>query len=52
MADLNLILADIQLTAQQSCLEAGMNDYVTKPLMQKDLATILRKYCLGPTVLQ
>ncbi|KAI8372185.1 hypothetical protein BD560DRAFT_434473 [Blakeslea trispora] len=46
------LTADIQLTAQQSCLEAGMNDYVTKPLMQKDLATILRKYCLGPTVLQ
>ncbi|KAF1803065.1 hypothetical protein FB192DRAFT_1421030 [Mucor lusitanicus] len=40
------LTADIQLTAQTNCLDAGMNDYVTKPLMQKDLAMILRKYCL------
>ncbi|KAI9486524.1 MAG: hypothetical protein EXX96DRAFT_549376 [Benjaminiella poitrasii] len=45
------LTADIQLTAQRNCLNAGMNDYVTKPLMQKDLAIILRKYCLGPTIL-
>jgi CheY-like chemotaxis protein len=44
-----MIIADIQSTAQTNCFNAGMNDYVTKPLMQKDLATILRKYCLGPT---
>lgn len=43
------LTADIQSTAQTNCINAGMNDYVTKPLMQKDLATILRKYCLGPT---
>ncbi|RCI04722.1 hypothetical protein CU098_003429, partial [Rhizopus stolonifer] len=40
------LTADIQITAQKNCLDAGMNDYVTKPLMQKDLATVLRKYCL------
>ncbi|KAF7721740.1 hypothetical protein EC973_004178 [Apophysomyces ossiformis] len=39
------LTADIQKVAQQSCLDAGMNDYVTKPLMQKDLVTILRRYC-------
>lgn len=49
MISLNIYLcyvADIQLTAQTNCFNAGMNDYVTKPLMQKDLAMILRKYCL------
>ncbi|CEP16554.1 hypothetical protein [Parasitella parasitica] len=40
------LTADIQSTAQTNCFNAGMNDYVTKPLMQKDLAKILRKYCL------
>ncbi|KAI7874264.1 uncharacterized protein EV154DRAFT_486946 [Mucor mucedo] len=45
------LTADIQSTAQDNCFNAGMNDYVTKPLMQKDLATILRKYCLGPTII-
>lgn len=49
MISLNFYLryvADIQLIAQTNCFNAGMNDYVTKPLMQKDLAMILRKYCL------
>ncbi|GAA5806716.1 hypothetical protein MFLAVUS_000064 [Mucor flavus] len=45
------LTADIQLAAQTNCLNAGMNDYVTKPLMQKELATVLRKYCLGPTTI-
>ncbi|KAI8379176.1 uncharacterized protein BYT42DRAFT_316414 [Radiomyces spectabilis] len=40
------LTADIQQTAQWNCLQAGMNDYVTKPLMQKDLANVLRRYCL------
>ncbi|KAI9272442.1 hypothetical protein BY458DRAFT_586342 [Sporodiniella umbellata] len=41
------LTADIQVTAQKNCIQAGMNDYVTKPLMQKDLANILRKYCFA-----
>lgn len=44
------MLADIQATAQENCIQAGMNDYVTKPLMQKDLAIILRKYCFNSVV--
>ncbi|KAL0077413.1 hypothetical protein J3Q64DRAFT_1769328 [Phycomyces blakesleeanus] len=42
------LTADIQKTAQQNCLDAGMNDYLTKPLMQKDLAAVLRRYCFHP----
>ncbi|KAI9029591.1 hypothetical protein CLU79DRAFT_734877 [Phycomyces nitens] len=42
------LTADIQKTAQQNCLDAGMNDYITKPLMQKDLAAVLRRYCFHP----
>lgn len=44
------LTADIQATAQENCIQAGMNDYVTKPLMQKDLAIILRKYCFNSVV--
>ncbi|CAO3666047.1 unnamed protein product [Rhizopus microsporus] len=44
------LTADIQITAQENCLKAGMNDYVTKPLMQKDLVIILRKYCFASAV--
>ncbi|CAO3682903.1 unnamed protein product [Rhizopus stolonifer] len=44
------LTADIQATAQDNCIQAGMNDYVTKPLMQKDLATILRKYCFTSVI--
>ncbi|KAI8980390.1 hypothetical protein BDB01DRAFT_851685 [Pilobolus umbonatus] len=40
------LTADIQISAQKNCLDAGMNDYVTKPLMQHDLANILRRYGL------
>ncbi|KAI7857581.1 hypothetical protein BDC45DRAFT_566037 [Circinella umbellata] len=42
------LTADIQKTAQKNCLEAGMTDYLVKPLMQKDLAAVLRRYCLSP----
>lgn len=45
-----VLLADIQATAQDNCIQAGMNDYVTKPLMQKDLAIILRKYCFTSVI--
>ncbi|KAI8145982.1 hypothetical protein BJV82DRAFT_31161 [Fennellomyces sp. T-0311] len=42
------LTADIQKTAQKNCLDAGMTDYLVKPLMQKDLAAVLRRYCLSP----
>lgn len=41
-------VADAQKTAQQSCLDAGMTDYLVKPLMQKELVAVLRRYCLTP----
>lgn len=40
------LTADVQTTAQQNCLDAGMTDYLVKPLMQKDLVSVLRKYAL------
>ena len=48
MGYIYVFIADIQKTAQKNCLEAGMTDYLVKPLMQKDLAAVLRRYCLSP----
>jgi CheY-like chemotaxis protein len=31
---------------RETCLEAGMNDYIAKPVLKKDLETILMK-CSG-----
>ncbi|KAF9577034.1 hypothetical protein BGW38_008029, partial [Lunasporangiospora selenospora] len=40
------VSADIQETARRACLNSGMERYVTKPLMQKDLVEIVRRYCV------
>jgi CheY-like chemotaxis protein len=39
------LTADVQESAKQICLAAGMDGYLTKPLNQKILAEALRKYC-------
>lgn len=39
------LTADVQESAKQVCLAAGMDGYLTKPLNQKILAEALRKYC-------
>lgn len=35
--------ADIQASARQVCVDAGMDGYLTKPLIPKDLAATLRE---------
>ncbi|KAF9571643.1 histidine kinase osmosensor [Mortierella alpina] len=40
------VSADIQETARRACLNSGMERYVTKPLMQKDLVAMVRNYCV------
>ncbi|KAG0225525.1 histidine kinase osmosensor [Mortierella sp. GBA43] len=40
------VSADIQGTAKEACLNSGMERYVTKPLMQKDLVAIVRHFCV------
>lgn len=40
------LTADVQESAKQICLTAGMDGYLTKPLNQKVLAEALRKYCI------
>ncbi|KAI9279158.1 hypothetical protein BY458DRAFT_503330 [Sporodiniella umbellata] len=39
------LTADVQESAKQICINAGMNGYLTKPLNQKVLAEALRCYC-------
>ncbi|KAG1473267.1 hypothetical protein G6F56_001051 [Rhizopus delemar] len=39
------LTADVQESAKQICINAGMNGYLTKPLNQKVLAEALRSYC-------
>ncbi|KAG0285728.1 histidine kinase osmosensor [Linnemannia gamsii] len=41
------VSADIQETARKACLNSGMERYVTKPLMQKDLVAMVRHYCVN-----
>lgn len=41
------VSADIQETAKKACLNSGMERYVTKPLMQKDLVAIVRHFCVN-----
>jgi len=38
------LTADIQISARNSCLNAGMNGYLTKPLMMADLIVVLRRH--------
>ncbi|CEG81810.1 Putative Serine/threonine protein kinase [Rhizopus microsporus] len=42
------LTADIQSSAKQICVEAGMDDYLTKPLIPKNLAATLRQ--LQPSI--
>ena len=39
------LTADVQLSARDACLNAGMDGYLTKPLNQKVLIDTLRCYC-------
>lgn len=40
------LTADVQESARQICINAGMDGYLTKPLNQKVLTEALRHYCL------
>jgi light-regulated signal transduction histidine kinase (bacteriophytochrome)/CheY-like chemotaxis protein len=43
------LTADTQEEGRQHCLDAGMDDYMTKPIGMKDLWAMLRKWkCLPP----
>ncbi|KAG1527032.1 hypothetical protein G6F52_001904 [Rhizopus delemar] len=44
------LTADIQSSAKQICVDAGMDDYLTKPLIPKNLAATLRQ--LYPSIHQ
>ncbi|KAG0808632.1 hypothetical protein G6F20_009421 [Rhizopus arrhizus] len=44
------LTADIQASAKQVCVDAGMDDYLTKPLVPKNLAATLRQ--LYPSIYQ
>lgn len=39
------LTADVQTTARDVCVNAGMDGYLTKPLIPKDLAVTLRQLC-------
>lgn len=41
------LTADIQSSAKDICFDAGMDGYLTKPLIPKDLATTLRNLNLA-----
>ncbi|OLL26452.1 Peroxide stress-activated histidine kinase mak3 [Neolecta irregularis DAH-3] len=49
-AEMNLpiiaLTADIQPAAMEKCLEAGMNKYLTKPLLQHSLVNTIRQFLL------
>ncbi|KAG0242856.1 hypothetical protein BGX31_011446 [Mortierella sp. GBA43] len=37
--------ADIQQSTKESCIKAGMDEYMTKPLLTKGLAVLIQRYC-------
>ncbi|KAF9936474.1 hypothetical protein BGZ67_002335 [Mortierella alpina] len=37
--------ADIQLSTKEKCIKAGMNEYMTKPLLTRGLALLIQRYC-------
>ncbi|MFC1836506.1 response regulator, partial [Thermodesulfobacteriota bacterium] len=41
------VTAAAMMEDRQRCLEAGMNDYVSKPMDRETLMEIIKKHCLG-----
>ncbi|KAF9985355.1 hypothetical protein BGZ65_011096 [Modicella reniformis] len=39
--------ADIQIATKEKCIKAGMDEYMTKPLLTQGLALLIRRYCCG-----
>ncbi|KAI7876513.1 hypothetical protein K492DRAFT_210311 [Lichtheimia hyalospora FSU 10163] len=39
------LTADVQLSARETCIKAGMDAYITKPMNQQSLAEALHAYC-------
>ncbi|KAG0204256.1 hypothetical protein BGX28_003751 [Mortierella sp. GBA30] len=39
--------ADIQLATKEKCINAGMDEYMTKPLLTRGLALLIQRYCCG-----
>ncbi|KAF9197929.1 hypothetical protein BGZ49_001434, partial [Haplosporangium sp. Z 27] len=37
--------ADIQQSTKESCIKAGMDEYMTKPLLTRGLAILIQRYC-------
>ena len=52
--ELNITIPVIAMTAhvlpgeREKCIEAGMNDYLSKPLDEEEVITMLEKYSLSP----
>ncbi|KAI8138424.1 hypothetical protein BJV82DRAFT_631487 [Fennellomyces sp. T-0311] len=42
------LTADIQDSARQNCVNAGMNEYLTKPMNHALLTEVIRRYCGEP----
>ncbi|KAI9245236.1 hypothetical protein BDA99DRAFT_576957 [Phascolomyces articulosus] len=49
---ISALTADIQDSARQLCMKAGMNGYLTKPTNHKLLAEVLRRYCCVENIIQ
>ncbi|KAI8138422.1 hypothetical protein BJV82DRAFT_717467 [Fennellomyces sp. T-0311] len=43
------LTADVQDSAREACMDAGMDEYVTKPMNQKILVEALRRRCKSTT---
>ncbi|KAG0286968.1 hypothetical protein BGZ96_009020 [Linnemannia gamsii] len=37
--------ADIQHATKEKCIKAGMDEYMTKPLLTQGLAILIQRYC-------
>ncbi|KAF9110800.1 hypothetical protein BGX27_005869 [Mortierella sp. AM989] len=37
--------ADIQVATKEKCIKAGMDEYMTKPLLTQGLALLIQRYC-------
>lgn len=41
------LTAEGQITGMNKCLEAGMSDFINKPILIEEFISVLKKYCTG-----